>query len=298
MKFECPNCKKTGAIDEQKIPEVGVYATCPNCNERFLVKKSNDFEFEPVTKPPTQQKTEINKLRRLELSGVGGWLKFIIISMMYIGPFLTLSIVADIYDAQQLSPDLVNMDSWGYYKYAIHITILTYSLLSIYGGWSLKNNRSKLAVKKAIIILWILGPLYRLTIELILPLVIFGNLSASESTIIAHALGSCIIPLIATLYLLKSIRVQNTYNSETSSISFDSETLTSILIITAIILLNITGVLTSVFGTIFKIIGKGVAPFVELLPTSPPELSGNTIHVIGISFLVVAGYIIYNGLKD
>lgn len=50
MKFECPKCKKPGQIDDSKVPESGIYATCPQCNNRFLVKQevSKDFEFESV----------------------------------------------------------------------------------------------------------------------------------------------------------------------------------------------------------------------------------------------------------
>lgn len=48
MKFECPSCKKSGQVDDSKVPENGVYATCPQCNNKFLVKREapNDFTFE------------------------------------------------------------------------------------------------------------------------------------------------------------------------------------------------------------------------------------------------------------
>ncbi len=56
MKFECPNCKKSGQVDDSKVPENGIYATCPKCNNKFLVKREapKDFSFEPVT-PVVQQ---------------------------------------------------------------------------------------------------------------------------------------------------------------------------------------------------------------------------------------------------
>lgn len=60
MKFECPNCKKSGQVDDSKVPESGVYATCPQCNNRFLVKREvpKDFKFEPVE--PAIQKVQSN----------------------------------------------------------------------------------------------------------------------------------------------------------------------------------------------------------------------------------------------
>lgn len=55
MKFECPNCKKAGHVDDSKVPDAGVYATCPQCNNKFLIKREvpREFEFEPA-KPVLQ----------------------------------------------------------------------------------------------------------------------------------------------------------------------------------------------------------------------------------------------------
>ena len=52
MNFECPTCKKSGQVDDSKVPESGVYATCPQCSNKFLIKREapKDFEFEPVEK--------------------------------------------------------------------------------------------------------------------------------------------------------------------------------------------------------------------------------------------------------
>jgi len=44
MDFECPNCKLAGKIDDAKIPNTGLYAGCPKCHERFLVKKEPSLE--------------------------------------------------------------------------------------------------------------------------------------------------------------------------------------------------------------------------------------------------------------
>lgn len=44
MDFRCPNCNLTGNIDDAKVPETGIYAVCPKCQERFLVKKEPPLE--------------------------------------------------------------------------------------------------------------------------------------------------------------------------------------------------------------------------------------------------------------
>lgn len=56
MIFECPNCKKSGQVDDSKVPESGVYAICQGCSNRFLIKRDapKDFEFEPVEQPKPQ----------------------------------------------------------------------------------------------------------------------------------------------------------------------------------------------------------------------------------------------------
>jgi Tfp pilus assembly protein PilE len=44
MDFRCPNCNLTGNIDDAKVSETGIYAVCPKCQERFLVKKEPPLE--------------------------------------------------------------------------------------------------------------------------------------------------------------------------------------------------------------------------------------------------------------
>lgn len=50
MKFECPSCKMSGQVDDSKVHELGMYATCPQCNNKFLIKRETpkDFTFEPI----------------------------------------------------------------------------------------------------------------------------------------------------------------------------------------------------------------------------------------------------------
>ena len=50
MNFKCPSCNKSGTIDESTVPDSGMYANCPDCKTRFLIKKEvpKDFTFEPI----------------------------------------------------------------------------------------------------------------------------------------------------------------------------------------------------------------------------------------------------------
>lgn len=44
MKVQCPNCKAVYNIDDSKVPEKGVKASCPKCKTRFTLKKLTNVE--------------------------------------------------------------------------------------------------------------------------------------------------------------------------------------------------------------------------------------------------------------
>ncbi len=51
MKFSCPQCALAGNVDDARLPEGGMYAVCPKCGERFLVKREPPPAPQPVTPP-------------------------------------------------------------------------------------------------------------------------------------------------------------------------------------------------------------------------------------------------------
>lgn len=52
MNITCPTCNLTSSISDTNVPKAGIYAVCPKCSERFLVKVDSepswDFTFDPV----------------------------------------------------------------------------------------------------------------------------------------------------------------------------------------------------------------------------------------------------------
>lgn len=70
MKFECPRCKKSGQIDDSRVPDVGIYATCPQCNAKFLIKKEapKEFVFEPVSYEPVRPEPQPANINRSQIS--------------------------------------------------------------------------------------------------------------------------------------------------------------------------------------------------------------------------------------
>lgn len=49
MKFECPTCKLSGKIDDEKLAGQSIYANCPKCKTRFLINDNIKFDIEVET---------------------------------------------------------------------------------------------------------------------------------------------------------------------------------------------------------------------------------------------------------
>jgi predicted Zn finger-like uncharacterized protein len=107
MKFECPSCKKSGQVDDSKIPEVGVYANCPQCNSKFLIKREEPkgFVFEAVEQPTveTKQKKPMGKIAMFFIAfgitiavNLAVHIPFIAINgfKMHMGPLSMVNIIA------------------------------------------------------------------------------------------------------------------------------------------------------------------------------------------------------------
>lgn len=81
MKFECPRCRKLGQIDDANVPENGVFATCPQCSNRFLIRRNppKDFVFDstesfshqtqipPSSSPLSPNNTKVNSIDNIAL---------------------------------------------------------------------------------------------------------------------------------------------------------------------------------------------------------------------------------------
>ena len=82
--------------------------------------------------------------------------------------------------------------------------------LSFYAGLGLAKDRKPSAVKRAKILLWVIGPVASLFMGVFLPLLIFGELK-SDPQLFSELLGSVLGAIIWTTYLSKSRRVKATY---------------------------------------------------------------------------------------
>lgn len=149
--------------------------------------------------------------------GVGGWLLLLVASLMFLGPLMGAGrIGADIMSAESQYPNLLTVPAWDTFKSATLWSFLVVCCLSFYAGLGLANGRDISVVKRAKILLWVIGPVAQIVMGLFIPLAVFGNIE-SEPQFFGALIGSVIHPAIWTAYLSKSRRVKATYAPERPS---------------------------------------------------------------------------------
>lgn len=148
--------------------------------------------------------------------GVGGWLLFLIFSLMFLGPLASIiEVWANFVTAEEQSPALKSLAVWGRFQTATWVSTVVICCLFFYAGYGLLRRRHYSVVRRTMIILWLLGPVASLHMFVIVPLLSFGKIAAAPgSTGLAAVEGvfaDSIIAAIWTLYLSRSRRVKATY---------------------------------------------------------------------------------------
>lgn len=148
-----------------------------------------------------------------EPSGVRGWLLFLVIGLMVLGPLLgTSRLYADLMSAEDQNPGLRTLESWGTFKSALLWTCLVVAGLSFYAGLGLAMRRDMAVVKRAKILLWVTGPVATVVVGLFIPFLVFGK-NQLDLEMLGTLVASAIAAAIWTAYLSKSKRVRATYGS-------------------------------------------------------------------------------------
>lgn len=152
------------------------------------------------------------------VSGVGGWLLLLILGLTFLGPLMGAArINAEFMSIENQYTNLKLSGQWGTYKSVTWWTFFFVCCLSFYAGLGLIKDRSMLAVRRAKIILWVIGPLAGLILGVFLPVLIFG-MSEPDSQFVASMIASIIPAVVWSAYLSKSKRVKATYGFKTPSI--------------------------------------------------------------------------------
>lgn len=145
------------------------------------------------------------------LAGVGGWLLYLILGLMFLGPLMGAGrINTDIISAESKYPALLTVTVWAKFKTATWISFMLICCVSFYAGYGLLKVRHYLAVNRAKTILWFIGPIANLHMGVLLPLFIFGKVE-SDPQVVGAVVTSAIAAAIWTAYLSKSRRVKATY---------------------------------------------------------------------------------------
>lgn len=142
-------------------------------------------------------------------TAVRGWLALLVVGLMFLGPLIGAGrINADLVSAERDYPHLLALSQWATYKGAVWICYGVAAIVSIYAGSRLAYTTKRRAVKIGIAGLWISGPVASLTMGLVLPAIIFGQVDGAA---IPTLVPSLVAAGIWTAYLLKSKRVAGRY---------------------------------------------------------------------------------------
>lgn len=148
------------------------------------------------------------------VSGVGGWLRLLIVGLMVLGPLMGLgSLANEFHDAEKQFPQVVTNIQWSIYKLTSWLIFATLAAISFSAGYRLWQIHSSESVRFAILALWLAGPVGNL-LYVVSALVIFGAQLGGNglANMTGGLIGSCVAAGIWTAYLKRSVRVRNTYN--------------------------------------------------------------------------------------
>jgi Protein of unknown function (DUF2569) len=149
---------------------------------------------------------------RDDLRGVGGWLAFLVISLVALGPLRTLvSTYLEMSATEQANPLLANMAAWGTVKIISWVMTLLQIAMMIFAGVRLNSVFRRSTVRIAIGVLWVAGPVWNFLALLVIAVSLGVEVSRAGADVWMPIGQSAVYALVWTLYLLMSSRVRNTY---------------------------------------------------------------------------------------
>lgn len=158
------------------------------------------------------------------LAGVSGWLGFLVVALIVLGPLATVVLTAgQLSDTKTLYPEVEGTSLWREAQIVTWISVAAFCLISVYAGLRLWKKLVWSSVWIAIACLWIAGPL--LSIASLIALDEMGG--EPNAADFGAAVGRPFVwALIWTVYLLVSKRVRRTYQKSLGRASADRLTLT------------------------------------------------------------------------
>lgn len=156
----------------------------------------------------------MNKKYNSNLIGVGGWLAFLIFSLMVLSPLFGLSGThTAILNSEAALPGLSASPQWEITRKTLWLIAIAQSATLFCAGLLLFKTRLTSTPKKATALLWIGGPIITFAGNFLVILQTnqsIGNIFGPDA--IGGVIGSAVSALIWSLYLARSVRVKNTYS--------------------------------------------------------------------------------------
>ena len=155
------------------------------------------------------------------LRGVGGWLAFLVISLMALGPLAVIAgTLADLGTAEQVNPPL-SASGWQFVEIVDWGLALIQIAMMVYTGWRLNKVFRRSTVKFAIVMLWAMGP--GLGLLGLAAIGLFANVNPFDSSTLSALARPIIYAFVWTLYLMMSRRVENTYDEEGPEVEAEAD---------------------------------------------------------------------------
>jgi len=151
--------------------------------------------------------------KNVNISGVGGWLAILVVGLTIIGPLWGFSELSTYFrKSVEEFPRLASNARWQNYEHASWLIFTASAVISFAGGLRLWKTHLPESVRFAIIALWLAGPLANV-LYIVSAIIIFGG--NVNGHFIAQMVGGIISSVIGasiwTAYLMRSVRVRNTY---------------------------------------------------------------------------------------
>jgi hypothetical protein len=158
------------------------------------------------------------KYEGLSRPGVSGWLALLVVGLVVGFPLLGAGGINDGFlAAEAQTPELKALQPWVALKWATWSAFGAFALVSVYAGWGLARTTKWVAVRRAIVALWLIGPVSNITLNTVVPMITLGSLQSDAAEAFATTLLPALVTsLIAggwTAYLLRSRRVRSIYVS-------------------------------------------------------------------------------------
>lgn len=152
-------------------------------------------------------------LSSLELRGVNGWLKFLVIALCVLGPLGTIAqTIGSIRKQERSYPALLALPAWGNAKTAMWAVTIIYCIAIFAAGQRLRHDFRRSTPRYVIATLWLAGPVLAAV-----GLIVIGRITGVSVAQLEPA-GTLVRPVLVaaiwSAYLTRSERVRNTYVGE------------------------------------------------------------------------------------